>query len=123
MSLRDMLDPFAALTHDTYARIFYAKRREREAEARFKTLIKAYKALLQDARYGVIAQDVMATLGHELDKLVTQASGCAHCGPRAERIRLLQEIVGEPLQMIWAEEHRPKEEPELSELAPVNGDV
>ena len=124
MSLPEWLDPFAELTQSAYARIFYAKRREREAEARFRALIKTYKTLLQDTRYGVIAQDVEATLGQQLTRLVDAGKRCtcaAGCASLSERISLLQEIVGEPLQMVWTEAHRPKEDPELTELAPGNG--
>ena len=125
MSLRDVLDPFAELTQQTYARLFYAKKREREAEARFKTLIRAYRLMLHDTRYQTVAKDLEGVLGRELTRLVEAGSRCtcaAHCAPLAERITLLQEIVGEPLQMVWISDHRPTVEPDLAELAPVHGD-
>ena len=122
--LEDFLDPFRELTQDAYAKLFYARKRERDAEARFKTLITSYKALLQDKRYQLVVADMAQVLGRELTRLVEAGQRCtcvARCASLAERITLLQEIVGEPLQMVWVEEHRPKAEIDLSELAPING--
>ena len=118
MSLKALLDPFAQLTQPLYEQIWAEKRRNREAEARFQRLLSAHKLLLQDTRYQVIAKDAEAILGTELQKLVLHASKCGHCGPKAERIRLLTELVTERLQMVWTEAHRPKQEVEHTELPP-----
>ena len=100
-------DPFRDLTESVRERLFHQAKRERDAESRFQRLIDTYRLLLQDARYALVQQDVTETLGEELTKLVAQARTCAHCGPRAERIRLLQEMGGEPVQAVWTEAHRP----------------
>ena len=119
--MSELIDLFSNLTASAYAKLFYAKRREREAEARYRQLLGEHKLILQDPRYQRMAQDSEAVLGEQLTRLVEKASGCAHCAPIAERIKLLQEIVGEPVQMIWIEAHRPKDEVERTELAPTNG--
>ena len=107
MRVTDLLDPFKALTAPVLDRIFRAKREEREAERRFRRLLDTYRLIVQDTRYALVAEDLKAVLGRELAQLVSRARTCGHCGTQAERIHLLQEIISEPLQMAWAERHRP----------------
>lgn len=108
MRLTDFLDPFAELTEPIRQRLFERGKRARLAEERFQRLLDTYKQILQDSRYKAASEDLVMVLGAELTELVRDARLCPKCGVKAERIRLLQEIVSEPLQSVWVETHRPK---------------
>ena len=116
--LEQLTDPFRELTDAVLEKVFRQQKRERAAEQRYLRLLDMHRQIVQDERYKLIAQDLEQVLGVQLTSLLAKARRCTcACGaaPQAERVSLLQEIISEPLQAVWADHHRPKLADEVPE--------
>lgn len=112
-----MTDPFAGLKGFVKDQIDRNLMSQWKAERRLKRLIGTYREMLEDTRYAIVREELRATLGYQLKRLVEKAQDCSHCAPMAERVTLLQQIVNEPVEAVWYEENRPKNpEVEAEEL-------
>lgn len=60
-----------------------------------------YRGIIADPRYKPVRDDLAAVLGEQLTLLVDEAAKCSHCCPRAERIKLLVDVVDQPVQAAW----------------------
>ena len=121
------LYPFAELTREIANKVFEDRRLKRQAEQRLAALLASYKALADDPRYRAIYEELKALLGEQLRHLVEQATACRHCGPVANRITVLQEVIAAPLETVWfehqQERERTNEETERDVVEATNGDA
>jgi len=108
-----LTDPFSTLSEYAQRVVFNQRHQQVVAQKRLNKLIENYKELLDDSRYGLIKEDLRAQLGSLLMGLVEHACKCSHCAPKAHEIRLLHQVIGEPIEAVWYDAHR--EQPEASE--------
>lgn len=94
-------NPFSRLGREELKTVIQNRKRASDAEKKLKELVKQYREIVQDARYKVVRGQLDEALGEQLRKLVDLASDCSHCAPRAERVRLLSEVVSQPFQVAW----------------------
>ena len=96
-----LTNPFRALDGLQVDDVLRSLNEKANAEKRIQALSDSYRALLTDPRYQLIRQDIENTLCEQLRLLVKEASKCHNCCKRAERIRLLDEVLHEPIQAVW----------------------
>lgn len=71
------------------------------AEKRLRSMQDRYKEILNDPRYASIRFEYASVLGEQLRLLVSEASKCNNCCKRAERIKLLTDVIDQPVQVAW----------------------
>lgn len=98
------LNPFAELQREIAERVLSDRRIKRQAERRLEKLMTTYKELIEDPRHRVAYEEWKGILGEQLRRLVDLATGCQRCGPLANRITVLQELIVTPLDTVWFEQ-------------------
>ena len=104
------LNPFAALTREIADKVLADHRMKRQAEQRLTKLMASYRELVGDPRYQPLVQELRGLMGEQLRTLVQRATKCAHCGPLANRVTVLDELLVAPLEMVWFERQGQPEE-------------
>lgn len=94
-------NPFSRLGFEELKTVIRNRRQANEAEKRQKEIVKQYREIVQDPRYKAIREQLDEALGETLRRLVDMASECPRCSPRAERVRLLSEVVSQPYQVAF----------------------
>lgn len=117
-----LTNPFAWLTPAHWRQVKAQRAMAREAEARVKRVLAAYKDLVSAPAYQEVQQETETVLAEQLAKLLDTAGQCAHCAPIAARITVLKDVVLRPVQMVWYEAQQERlvpddEIPERGELA------
>lgn len=87
-------------------RIYGDRRRAYKARKQFDRIIGAYKELLENPAYKLISEEAKQGLGEQLKILVDEASRCSRCCQHAARVKMLQEVVLEPIERVWQEQQR-----------------
>ena len=118
------LNPFAELTREIADKVLADRRLKRQAEQRLAALLAAYRDLADNPAYRSIVEETKLLLGEQLRRLVEQATRCAHCGPIANRITVLQEVIVAPLDTVWFErQQEAREEDEADATTGSNDDA
>src|SRR4030042_1503540 len=105
------LNPFRALSPTQRREVERQKRVAFEAKQREEKVVLAYKTLVDDPRYQVIKDELSASLGELLHQLVETSSTCARCAPIAVRVKVLHEVIAEPLHRLFDEAQKSRIEP------------
>lgn len=92
------------------------RRRQASAQQRIEKVLQTYKEILQDARYKIVHEDVRRALGEQLALLVEKASECHSCSRYAMQVRMLQEVILDPVDQVWYDNQRARMEDEAEEV-------
>ena len=109
-------NPFSRLGRGELKTVIQSRKKANQAERRLKELVKQYREILQDDRYKAVKGQLEEAMGENLSKLVDFASDCPRCSPRAERVRLLHEVISQPYHVSWYASQQERIE-ELAEIA------
>lgn len=94
-------NPFELLDGTQVGEWLRSLKAQSEAEKRLKAIAGQYQEILGDPRYAGIREQLNQAMGEQLQLLVNEASQCSKCCKRAERIKLLDEVVNQPVQAVW----------------------
>ena len=94
------LNPFAHLPRELVAKVLAEFREKAQSEKRLAALLAEYGEMAQDPRYKSSRAETTLIMGDTLRDLVDHA---VKCGPLAAKVKLLQEVVAEPLEAVWFE--------------------
>ena len=95
------VDPFKDLPDDLKALLSTQGSQRREADKNFKEIVGQYRELLEDQRYTKIKSQIIATIASELRLLVDEAAKVPATSARASRIKVLENMLSEPLEALW----------------------
>lgn len=95
------LNPFSDLEGFQLKDVMSQFQEKRQAEKSLQILAGAYREILTDQRYVAIREELSGILAQQLKLLVSEASGCSKCCKRAERVRLIHEIIHRPIEEVW----------------------
>lgn len=110
--MNSILNPFRDLSPAHRREVARQRQVAFEAKQRQEKVRDAYRELVNTPRYQAIKDDLSASLGELLRELVESASTCAHCAPLAVKVKVMQEIVAEPLHRLYDEADRSRMAPD-----------
>lgn len=89
--------------------------RRRNAQQRMEKILQSYREIVEDPRYKIVQEDVQRALGEQLALLVEEAVKCPHCVAFAMPVRMMSEVVSDPIEQVWYENQRARMESESEE--------
>ena len=102
----NFVDPFQRLSEEILGLMSKDRKREYKAAKNFDEIVSQYRSLLEDTRYTKIKQQIVSDLATELRLLVDEASKVSETASRAHKIKVLDQLIADPLEALWLNEQQ-----------------